>query len=300
MHYRNNEGIIDLNLLKSFNKVAKLGSYTKAALILNQPKSRVSRAISRLEDELSVQLIRRTTRAISLTEEGKILYHSTKELLHQLDQSISTTTLSSQEVKGILTISAPEDFAHAAFGTIITEFSELYPDIQLKIQLTNSLIDLTKDDIDLAIRIGKLKDSSLKQRKIGEVEMVPIASPDYLRRYGFPKNKEDLKNHKVLSFYNENRPHIVNETFGGIKTNPFILCNSFPMLKILALQCKGIALLPNFLCQKEIINKKLVHVLPDWKQRRVPIQIVYPQTSIPSAKIRVFIDYLASKNISYF
>ena len=286
--------------MKSFSKVVEQGSFTKAALQLNQPKSTVSRAISRLESDLSVQLIKRSTRAISITEEGQKLYRNIHSLLTQLEDSVESSLESGPELLGTLTIALPEDFAHHAFSTILSEFTQLYPKIQLKVNLSNALVDLTKDNFDLAIRIGQLKDSSLIQRQIGEVEMIPVATREYLNRYGFPKEVEELNQHRVLSFYNENKPHIVNQTFGGLKTKPFFLCNSFPMLKLLALDSQGIAILPNFLCRKEIENKKLISLLPDWIHKKIPLQVIYPYTSRPSTKIRAFIDYLTSRNINYF
>jgi DNA-binding transcriptional LysR family regulator len=292
--------VIDLNLLKYFVKVAEHGSYTKAAQALEVPKSKLSRGILRLEKDISTQLIRRTTRSISLTEDGRKLYLNTKDVLVQLDQSIITSTESQDEIKGTLSISVPEDFGHAAFSTILSEFTEQHPAIKIKVLLTNTTVDMTKEGIDLAIRIGNLQDSSLRQKKIGEVELVPVASLAYLKRYGFPRNKEDLKHHKVLSFFNENRPYKIKKKFIGIAGNPIFACNSFPMLKILAVDSQGIAILPDFLCKNEILSKELVQLLPEWNQGKTPIQIVYPYTKQPAAKLRSFIDYLSSKNMNYF
>ena len=291
---------MNLNLLKLFVKVAEQGSYTKAAQILGQPKSKLSRAISRLEKDISTQLIRRTTRSISLTEEGRNLYLSTKDLLTQLDQTILTSTESQDEIKGTLNISVPEDFGHAAFPTILSDFYDQHPSIQIKVLLTNTMIDMTKDNIDLSIRIGKLKDSSLKQKKVGDVELIPVATLSYLQRYGFPKSLNELEHHRILSFFNENRPYNVKETFIGASANPYFACNSFPMLKILTLDSQGIAILPDFLCKKEILNKSLTQILPEWRGVKTPIHIVYPYTTQPSAKVRAFIDYLTSKNMNYF
>lgn len=291
---------MDLNHLKLFVKVADCGSFTKASKILNLPKSTVSRSISKLEQELSLQLIKRSTRAISLTEAGQKLFRNSAPLLSQLDESIQHSLEEGSKLEGTLNIALPEDFAQHAFSTILSEFSELHPHIQIKVNLSNRYIDLTKENYDLAIRIGKLKDSQLIQRKIAEAGLIPVATKEYLNRFGYPKDINDLKNHKVLSFYNENKPHMVNETFGGIKVKPFFFCNSFPMLKLIALDSQGIALLPSFLCKREIDEKKLIPLLPNWKHEKVPIHVVYSYTSRPSVKIRAFIDYLTSRNIGYF
>lgn len=293
--------MIDLNLLRTFAKVSELGSFTKAANYLKQPKSRVSRAITRLEADLNTQLIRRTTRTTTLTETGKELFQKTNSLLSQLYTEVDSIAHEGQELTGTLKLSAPEDFSQQILPTLISEFSELHPKISFEVLASNSEVNLTTDEIDVAFKIGALKDSSLMFRKIGTVSLVLVASPTYYSKYGIPKTIDDLKDHKLLSFVNQNNSDVLEplyEKFSATaKFRPFLTCNSFFMIHKLACEGRGLSILPDFFCKSSLGDGKLIRCLPEWGASAVDIQLVYLPVKKQSKKIRAFIDFTIEKAI---
>ncbi len=290
---------MNFNLLKTFIKVAEFESFTKAARQLKQPKSRVSRSIGRLEEDLKTQLIKRSTRSISLTESGKNLYQETQGLIHQLEQKVESMANSSGEVSGVLSISAPIDFGENIMPNLLCEFSKLYPSVKFKVLLSDAYIDLTANDIDLALRVGRLKDSSLKQKKITEAQLILVASKEYINLKGVPKNWKDLSGHNLLSFYNENHQDPLADMYQMYGISPDMRVNSFPMLKKLVLESKGISVLPNTLCKNEINKGRLIRVLPNWGTQKSPLQVVFSASKNLPPKTRAFIDFLNEKKASF-
>jgi len=294
---------LDLNLLKTFTKVLELGSFTQAARVLKQPKSRISKAISRLEKELNVQLLRRTTRSVSATTAGQSLYLKTYPLIKDMEAELSQLTEQSQKLQGILRLSAPEDFGHTLLGDLITDFNDLYPEINFDVILANDFVDLTKQNIDLAFRIGKLDDSNLIQKKIGNVELILVATPEYLKKYGSPLTKKDLGHHKMLTFIKLDQ-HIEFDPLGEIimqadlKTR--FACNSFPVLFSLVMKHKGIALIPDFYCREQLLSGMLVRVLPTFSAGRRGIHLIYPPSKSMPLRLRTFIDFASNKLQSHF
>jgi len=290
---------MDLNLLKTFHKVAELGSFTLAAKALKCPKSRVSRGISRLEEEMGTSLIKRTTRKTALTDSGKELFQKTRIHLEQLESQINSISQDTQEIKGTIRISTAEDFGQLMMQDLVSEFSKIYPSVRFDLTITNNTTDLTSENIDLALRIGKLRDSSLIQKRLGKVALVLVASPNYTKTFGQPTKLEEIKNHKLLSFKTDERGDHINAILKqkklATKLTPDILCNSFPLLYKFALNGKGITLLPNFFCQNAISQGKLIRVLPEWSGEPSYIQIVYPPAKAMPNRTRVFIDFISER-----
>ncbi|MBC76351.1 MAG: hypothetical protein CME64_10085 [Halobacteriovoraceae bacterium] len=286
---------MNFNLLKTFIKVAEFGSFTKAAHQLKQPKSRVSRSISRLEEELKAELIKRNTRSISLTDKGKTLYQETQSLIHELERAVESIADEGQEVSGTLSISAPIDFGEDVLPNLIGEFTQNNPQVDFRVLLSDSFVDLTANNIDVALRAGKLKDSSLKQKKITDTQFILVASANYLDLMGTPNSWCDIKRHKVLSYWNEIKLDPLDQMYQQYGFSPSVRANSFPMLKKLAIESKGIALLPNTMCLKEIKTGALVRVLPGWGHEKAPLQVVFSASKNLPKKTRAFIDFIGSK-----
>lgn len=286
---------MNYNLLKTFIKVAEFGSFTKAAHHLKEPKSRVSRSIIRLEEELGTELIRRSTRSIGLTEAGKNLYQETHGLINQLERKVELIASKAEELSGTLSLSAPIDFGENTLPVLLCKFSEIHPLINFEILLSDSYVNLTANNIDIALRVGNLKDSALKQKKLADTQLILVASAEYAILKGLPKKWEDFVNHNVLSFYNENHQDPLGQFYQMYGFSPSIRVNSFPMLKRLALESKGIALLPDTLCKKEMKNGVLVRVLPKWGHQKSPLQIVFSASQNLHPRTRAFIDFISEK-----
>ena len=166
---------LDLNQIQTFVKLAQAGSFTKAAQILRQPKSRVSRRLAALEKELGVQLIYRTTRQFQLTETGRAFYEKAQGLIAGLEALSAEVSDTTTQIAGVIRITASDDMGVKYLPPILDEFSRLHPQIQFDVVLTQSYVDLVKESIDVALRIGHLKDSSLRAKKVGSLKNIFIA-----------------------------------------------------------------------------------------------------------------------------
>ncbi|MCO4793486.1 MAG: LysR family transcriptional regulator [Bacteriovoracaceae bacterium] len=290
---------MNLNLLKTFIKVAELGSFTKAAKLLNQPKSRVSRTITRLEEDLRVELIKRSTRSISLTEAGLNLFQETRCLIADLESKIETITSEGEDITGVLSIAAPIDIGESFLSPLLNEFKQVHPNISFRIFLSDSYTDLTAYNIDVAIRVGNLKDSSLIQKKLVSSQLILAASSDYLHKMGTPKSLKDLKNHNVISFFNENQTDPLSEIYKKYSVEPVYRVNSFPLIKDLISESSGIGIIPNTICKREFSSGKFIHILKQWAHEKSTIQLVYPPTKNIPPKTRAFVDFIYERR-DYF
>lgn len=280
--------IKNLHLLNIFCKVAELGSFTKAAKALNSPKSRVSRSISTLEEELGVQLIRRTTRQINLTTSGEDFFTKVSPLINKINSEIDSIKGSKDEMSGVIKITAPEDMAQTILSDIISRYVRKYPNMEVQSVITNDFLDLGKEKIDLALRVGKLEDSNLIQSKLTEVTLVLIATKTYLAKFGTPKEFSDLSDHRFLSFKKLN-PEFLNFN-KGFKIKTVATSDSFSMLLNLALNNEGISILPDYYCKKYLESGELVRVLTKWKGRKSTVHMVYSPTKSLPLKVREFIN----------
>ncbi len=281
---------MDLNLIRTFAKVSELGSFTRAAKELNQPKSRVSRAISRLESDLGVELVRRTTRRTNLTTAGEDFYQRVYLLISQLEQEVDYANEYKDEVEGLLRITAPEDLSQTIVAKIIAAFNSRYPKVKIKIIISNDYLDLTKENIDLAFRAGKAKDSNLIQRKLFDTHLVTVASKKYLQTYGHPNTLEDLKKHRVMLFGEIESEKIFGKKAKNLKIDSFLRTDSFPMLLQMALQHQGITVIPAIICNEQVKSGELQLVFPENNTGKSPINLVYPPTKNMPKKTRAFID----------
>ena len=281
---------MDLNLLKTFSKVSELGSFTKAAEFLKQPKSRVSRAISRLEEEVGIELIRRTTRRIALTTEGREFYLKIREQIIQLEQEIELINDTKEEISGVLRITAPEDLGQSILLDIIAKYNDLYPNVEVQTILTGDFLDLTKNNIDLAFRVGKLKDSNLIQRSFKDVHFIAIASREYVQSFGIPECLEDLKEHKLLTFRDFDFNTLEENSSKPVNLKYQINTSSIPMLLSMALNGSGITIVPSFYCEEHVRTGKLIHIFPKWEGPKHTIKVLHTPTGNLSKRTRAFLD----------
>lgn len=285
---------IDLNLLATFCKVAELGSFTRAAQQLRQPKSRVSRAIGRLEAELNVQLIRRTTRQMALTEAGSRLFRQSFQLLAALQSEVEQISGTRSELAGLLRIAAPEDFGQGVLSRLLPRFAELYPEIRFELSLGNAYVDLLAGQTDIAFRMGALPESSLIGRRLGRVRVILLASPQYLETYGRPADGAELGRFRLLDFQLAgDHESELEAAFPAAKLQPAIKSDHFSVLLQMALQHQGIAALPDFYARQDLRAGRLERVLPDWATEPIDLHLLYAPTRRLPLRTRVFIDFVA-------
>ena len=280
---------MNYNLLKIFVTVVNNGSFTKAAAVLNSPKSRISRAIATLETELEIELIRRTTRQISITPKGKEFFNQIRGVFEELDSHVKKIQHNNINPTGILRVTAPEDIGQIVVSNAIKQFQEAYPNIQIELIITNEFLNLTKENIDLAFRAGKLQDSSLRQRKLGDVNMVLVASSAYLDLYGRPKTVAGLSDHSYIDF----KPIPIKKMAQVVKTLELksrIQCDSFPVIKSLINNANGFGMLPHYYCQQEIAMGTFEQILPEIKLQKSNIHLVYPHSENQSLALKKFVE----------
>lgn len=290
----------NLNLLRTFTKVTETGSFTKAATILNQPKSRVSRSIAKLERELGVELIRRTTRKTTLTNLGRDFYDRTHLLLRQLETEIDLISEAKDEIAGTIRITASEDIAQTLLVQLIANFQARYPKVQFQTIVTNEFLDLTAENIDIAFRAGKLKDTTLRQRKLTDVAFMLVASTKYLQAFGRPTAIADLYRHRMLFFRDIDVDHFLGKgrrntgsgTGALVSRAPVFRSDSMPMLLNMVLEDGGIGILPDILCKPHLESGTLQQVIPDLDGLTSSVHVLYPPTASRNMakRTRLFLD----------
>src|SRR6185295_17611582 len=191
---------MDLNRLAIFVRVVEASSFTGAARALGLRKSSVSRGVTRLEEELGVRLLHRTTRSLALTDAGRVYFDSVREALSGVEEATAGVKEMGHEPQGTIRVTAVPDFAATFLAPLVSRFVRRYPKIHVDLVLTSRSVDLIDEGIDIAVRGGKLKDSSLVARKIFNTDLQLFAAPSYLRRRGVPKRLRDLTAHDFLLY----------------------------------------------------------------------------------------------------
>jgi LysR family transcriptional regulator for bpeEF and oprC len=291
---------LDLNRVQLFREVVLAGSFSKAAARMRMPKSRVSRTIAALEHELGVQLIYRTTRQFRLTQTGNELFQKTAPLIEELRSSLIQVSSQSEEISGMIKISVSEDVGSELMAKICADFMKTYPKVEIGLHAANQLVNLVKDSIDIAVRMGPSRDSSMMQRKIGSVGLILVASPGFLERSGGVTRLEQLEALPHLAFSPPGiRRHTLRLSNGketrSLRMEAAFSCNNFFTLRGMALEGMGVARIPAFLAKEQIELGSLVHLFKDWTLEKNPVLLLTPQQKEQPARIRAFLDFLAAR-----
>lgn len=279
--------------LRTFVAVVQARGFAQAAKRLGIAKSAISRRITDLEDRLGTRLLNRTTRQLSATAAGVELYQRGVRLLADFQEAEDAVSTGSTEPTGRLRISAPVSFG-LCLGQIIPEFMRRFPRLEVELELEDRLIDLVAAGFDLAVRISRLKDSSLIARKIAPIRHVICASPDYLQRRGRPKRPDDLREHATLrySYADEYWEFAGSDALSPPST---FRCNNGDTLREAAIAGGGLAYLPTFIVHEAVADGRLEVCLSGFEREPIALYAVYPTTRHLSAKIRVFIDFLVER-----
>jgi DNA-binding transcriptional LysR family regulator len=280
-----------------FVAVVESGSFSRAAERLGQANSAISRAIKKLESKLGVNLLNRTTRQLSLTEEGERYFRRIQGVLQEMAAAETEVMEAKLAPRGVLRIDAATPVMLHFVMPMIKPFRERYPEITLSLVSSETFINLIERKVDVAIRVGKLTDSSLRARPIFTSYRKLIASPDYLARCGVPETAEDLKNHTCLGFTEPvslNTWPVAAQDGQLYEIDCDISSNSGETLKHLCLNGNGIASLSDFMIAKELESGELVEVLAS---KRLPVETpfsaVYYSDRAVSTRIRAFIDFIS-------
>lgn len=294
---------MDLNLLLIFSKVVENHSFTKAAVELHMEKSTVSTKVSLLESRLGVRLLNRTTRSVTLTEAGEGYYRYCQQIVENALEAEQYATTLGDEAVGLLRLSAALDFGHLFIRNLIGPFMTANPNVEVELILENRLVDMVRERIDLAIRVGSdtLNDSSLIAKKIIEVEVGLFASPVFIAKYGELQKVENLSSFEFIEFtvsdafslpIKRNSISYQFEPKGRFKVNDIVAA------KEAALSALGIVVLPKIIAAEEVKNKQLIPLLSDCEFPTFFLYAVYPSRQWIPAKLKAFLEYL--ENIEDF
>ncbi len=289
-----------LSNMEAFVRVAETKSFSEAARRLRSSKSLVSRQVAALEAELGVRLFHRTTRSLSLTEEGRGYHAQITRILKEIEEANLLVTRSQAAPRGRLRVSTPMSFGILHLAPAIRDFLTRFPEVELDLSLNDRYIDLVDEGFDMAIRIGRLADSSLVARRLAQHRMVLCASPEYLKDHEAPRDPDDLKHHQCLCYStNSLTPEWQFDTQEGkpwpVAINGRLHANNGDVLRWAALHGVGLVYLPSFIVGPDIQAATLVSLLPDYVPTDTGIYAVYPPSRHLSPKVRAFIDFLAER-----
>lgn len=291
-----------MDLFKSLNvfvKVAEAGSLSGAARVLDTSNPSVTRHLAELETHVGARLFNRNTRRLSLTETGAIYLERCKQVLADIDTANMDAATSASQPNGALRINAPVSFSVNHLARVLPEYAQRYPEVHLDVTLSDRVVDLIDEGYDLAIRIGRVQDSSLVARQIAPARMVICASPDYLKVHGTPKAPADLARHNCLDYtYSSTRGEWHLARAGKthvVRVKGSMQSNNGDLLREAAIAGMGIIVQPSFMVHRELRDGQLIALLNDHVIAGKTILAVYPSRRHLSAKVRTFVDYLVEK-----
>ncbi|RUO22235.1 LysR family transcriptional regulator [Aliidiomarina iranensis] len=282
--------------ISEFTAVAETNSFTHAAQQLGISVAQVSRNISELEARLDIKLLYRSTRKVSLTEEGALYLQHCRNLVSSLDEANRSITNLKLTPRGLIKITAPVYYGENHLAPLLNQFLLAYPEVELDLQLTNNKLDLIQGSFDLAIRLGQLESSSLIARRLSSRTQHIVAAPSYLKKYGEPQSPAELSQHQCL-LGSVDTWRILNAQGKPISFKPHgrLRCNSGPTLLNAALCGLGLAQLPDYYVKAAIRSGDLRMLLEDYRLPDDGIWAVYPQNRHLSAKVRHLVEFLVER-----
>lgn len=283
--------------MTSFVAVVDAGSFVGAADAIGMSKAAVSRHVAELEQRLGARLLHRTTRRLSLTDDGQLFYARAKDMLAAVDEAESEISSRSGEPSGRLRINAPLSFGVLHLAPLWPRFAQLYPKVSLDIELSDRVVDLVEEGYDLAIRITNLPNSQLVSRQLATTRMIACASPQYLAQHGTPAHPDELAQHEVISYsYFAARDEWTftapQETPVVVHTHARIHANNGDTCRAAALEHQGIILQPDFIVADDVRRGDLIELLPTWRTMTLGIHAVYPSRKHLPIKTRRLVDFL--------
>ncbi|USD36963.1 LysR substrate-binding domain-containing protein [Ferrimonas sp. SCSIO 43195] len=283
----------DWNGVSEFVAVSETESFTAAGKRLGISTAQVSRQITALEARLAAKLFYRTTRKVSLTDVGRVYYRHCRQVMDGLEEAERAISNLQSSPRGRLRITAPVTYGERTIAPLVNDFALKYPELEVQLHLTNQKIDLVEEGFDLAVRLGRLEDSSMMAKRLSSRTQYVCAAPEYLQAHGVPHSLSELERHNCLvgtlefwRFQESGKPR-------SIRVRGSLRCNSGQALTDAA--CKGLGLvqLPGYYVQRYLDRGELVSVLDHFNEQDDGIWALYPQNRHLSPKVRLLVDHLA-------
>ena len=289
-----------IQAMRIFVRVVEAGTFTRAADSLSLPKATVTKHVQALEERLRVKLLNRTTRRVTVTPDGAAYYDRTVRLLTDLDDIEASMTNARANPRGRLRVDVGASVAQLLIIPHLAEFHARYPDIQVDLGVSDRIVDLIGDNVDCVIRGGELSDQSLVARRVGNLEFITVASPDYLERKGTPAHPLEIeeKHASVIYFSPQTGRHYPLEFRKGDEsvdiTGPYQVSVNESNAYVTAIVAGlGVGQITGYQAERHLKSGALVQLLPEWTQPLLPVYVVYPPNRHLSAKVRAFVDWAA-------
>lgn len=290
----------DILAMVCLAKVVQTGSFTAAGQALDLSKSTVSARIAQLERRLGFRVLHRTTRSVTVTEDGLRIFEQCQQMLSAAEEAAQLAVHESGPPRGVLRVNAPRAFSELLLAEPLTAFLSSHPELRLNLSLEDRFVDLVAERVDVAIRITeRLRDSTLRMRRLGSFRWIFCASPAYLRARGTPHHPQDLLHHNCLRYGLVPAAHewrLVSATGeeAVLPVSGDAVVDDGAMLRRLALAGLGIVALPGFMVARDLEQGALLPVLPEAQQRLLSVYVVHPHGDLVSPKVRAFVDHLVA------
>lgn len=289
----------DLNDMLYFAEVVDQGGFAAAGRALGVPKSKLSRRVAELEARLGVRLLHRTTRKLSLTQAGELFHRHCAAMRDEAQAAADAVAQVQQSPRGTVRVVCPITLAQSNVGRVIAQFAGLCPEVRIQMQVSNRVVDLVEEGVDVALRVRPtLEDSgSLVVKRLGETETVLVCTPEQLQRQGRPEGVEDLRRLDTVAMGAvDGRTTWRLLGPGGaefsLQHSPRLVADDLLTLKGAVLHGVGMSMIPDYLCSESIANGRLVQVLPGWGPPRGVVHAVFPSRRGMIPAVRSFLDYL--------
>ncbi|MET3918920.1 DNA-binding transcriptional LysR family regulator [Variovorax sp. OAS795] len=289
--------------MQAFARVVETGSFTKAAETLDMSKTSVTQLVQQLEARLRVRLLNRTTRKVNVTADGAAYYERVVRLLGDMDDAETSLSGASALPRGRLRVDVPSPLARFILVPALPTFHARYPDIQFDMGVSDRVVDLIGENVDCVVRGGELTDPSLMARRVGDLPLGVYAAPAYLARAGSPAHPRELEHphHRVVGFHwpraGKVTPCILHREGGErieVQGRYVLAVDDGNAYLAAGLAGLGVLWLPHYMAQAQVARGELVPLFEDWRLDPMPIHVAYPPNRHVSAKVRVFIDWIAA------
>ncbi|MBB1268897.1 LysR family transcriptional regulator [Shewanella sp. SR44-3] len=289
----------DLNGMMLFAAVVRAKGFSQAAREVGQPKSTISRKVAQLEEQLGVRLLQRDTRNISLTQVGALFFQHCDSISQEIEAAKATIENTHSDISGALRVAIPVSFSQDVIGSLCSNFMRLYPNIELDVQFTDNDVGLVGEGYDIAIKYGPLQSSDLVAKLLFERQPILVASPSYIKNHGTPATPHELAQHKGILLGTTLSAPIWPLGKGNRKTmatfNRKVRVNSASMVKRLAIDAYGIAMLSNTSCKQELASGALVPILQEWPMEPFKVYGVYSSRRQLATNISAFLEFFAKR-----
>lgn len=287
-----------IDLFRVFARVVECANFTRAADTLGMPRSTVSAAIQELEARIGAQLLHRTTRKVSPTHDGTALYERCLRLIADVEETENLFRQTSVGPGGVLRVNVPGRVGRLVVAPELPNFLAAYPKIDIILGVTDRAIDLIEERADCVVRVGKLHDSGMIARPIGELRLINVASPQYVARYGVPRTPGDMKDHQVVQYASPSTGRVAPwewadaETSRTLPTQGRVTVNSAEAYIACCLSGLGLIQIPAYDVQQHLRSGELIEVMPEFRAAPMPMTLLYPHRQHLSRRVQVFADWL--------